>query len=453
MAYWGIAFALGPNYNCPWELLEKDHLKLTLKEAHDAANLAESLSSPDRPIEKGLIQCIRLRFQNRDLVPLEQLLAWNYAYADSMGVLYKDFVDDLDVAALYADSMMTLTPWKLYDVATGQPAKGARTLDVKAVLERALQQEGSLEHPGLLHMYIHLSEMSPTPERGLTAAEHLRDLIPDAGHAHHMPIHLDVLIGDWSRAISSNVHATLADEKFLAVAGAENFYSLYRLHNYHSLIYAAMFAGKKKIALETANRMEATIPGDVLRTKSPNLADWLEGYVAVRFHVMVRFGMWEDIIQAGLPADQELYCVTTATIHYAKGVAFAALNQVENALLERPIDILAVGVPMLDGEISYRRGDYNGAFNHLRTAITLEDRLNYSEPWGWMQPVRHAYAALMLEQNYVEEAADAYRADLGLESLLGRAHHHPNNVWALQGYFECLVRLGGGMRLSCWSLS
>lgn len=159
--------------------------------------------------------------------------------------IYRDFGDDLDVVTLYADSMMSLTPWRLYDVATGQPTKGAFTLESKDVLERGLQLEDSLKHPGLLHLYIHLSEMSPNPERALSVAEHLRDLVPDAGHTHHMPTHLDVLVGDYRRAISSNIHATLADEKYVAVEGPNNLYSLYRLHNYHSLIYAAMHAGKK----------------------------------------------------------------------------------------------------------------------------------------------------------------------------------------------------------------
>ncbi|CAG7990668.1 unnamed protein product [Penicillium salamii] len=468
MAYWGIAFAYGPNYNHPYELFDEVHLKSVLKETYHASTTAKSLASSATPIEQALIDAINIRFQHESLVPVDQLIADGVHYSDAMRSAYERFGDDLDVACLYADSMMTLTPWKLYDLNTGEPAEGARTVESREVLERALARQDALQHPGLLHMYIHLSEMSPVPERGLSAADSLRDLIPDAGHAHHMPIHLDNLIGDYRRAISSNIHATLADEKYYAHAGGKSFYSLYRLHNYHSLIYAAMFAGKKRIALETVDRMEATIPEDILRAKSPNLADWLEGFVGVRFHVMVRFGMWEEIINTQPPSDSSLYCVTTATLHYAKGVAYASLGRVKEAEWEqarylaaiervpdtrrthpnRSVDILRVGVSMLDGEIKYRRGDHCEGLAMLRHAIHLEDNLVFSEPWGWMQPVRHAYAALSLEQGNLEEAAEAYKEDLGLGSKLYRAHHHPNNVWALQGYYECLTRMGQNQEAS-----
>ncbi|KAI9039099.1 uncharacterized protein KD926_009967 [Aspergillus affinis] len=395
MAYWGIAFALGSNYNHPYELFDEDHLK--------SVRVSDAIS---------------IRFQHANLVQVEQLVSDSVKYCDAMHILYGEFGHDLDVAALYADSMMTLSPWKLYDLNTGEPARGARTFEPQEVLERALAQRGSSQHPGLLHMYIHLAEMCPNLERGLSTADALRDLVPDADHAHHIPIHLDNLVGDYRRAISSNTRAAFADEKYYVYAGGKNFYSLYRLHNYHSLIYAVMFAGKKQIALETVDRMEATIPEEILRAKSPNLADWLEGYIAIRFHVMVRFGMWEEILRLQSPADQDLYCVTTATIHYAKGVVFASLGRVKEAEWEqerysaaiervpdtrrthpnRSVDILRVGVSMLAIETQYRRGNFTEGFAALRRAIHLEDSLVFSEPWGWMQPVRHACTALSLEQ-------------------------------------------------------
>jgi tetratricopeptide (TPR) repeat protein len=163
-----------------------------------------------------------------------------------------------------------------------------------------------------------------------------------------------------------------------------------------------------------------------------------------------------------LPADPELYCVTTALIHYARGVAHAASGRVAQAQTERERlaaaivrvpdsrylfnntaqDILAIAEAMLDGEIAYRRGDYEEAWTHLRGAIDLDDTLPYDEPWGWMQPARHAYGALLLEQGHIEEAAAIYAADLGLDPTLPRACQHPNNVWSLHGYHECLHRLG-----------
>jgi tetratricopeptide (TPR) repeat protein len=269
---------------------------------------------------------------------------------------------------------------------------------------------------------------------------------------------LDVLVGDYRSAVRANQHAAIADEKFLAREGPLNFYSVYRMHTFHSLIYAAMFAGQKQAAFDAVDRMEETLPKKLLE----EMADYIEIFMSVRAHVMIRFGMWEEIIQAPVPSEPELYCVTIATLHYAKGVAFAATGRVPEAEEQRAlylaaqkrvpdtrldwpnkcIDILGVATEMLNGEIEYRRGNYTEAFAHLRRSIELDDGLGYSEPWSWMQPTRHAYAALLLEQGHVEDAAAVYRADLGLDDTLIRARQHPNNVWALQGYHECLVRLG-----------
>ena len=182
----------------------------------------------------------------------------------------------------------------------------------------------------------------------------------------------------------------------------------------------------------------------------------------MRVHVLIRFGRWDELIAETLPADPELYCSTTATIHYGRGVAHAAKGQISQAVAEREAfsaayaripdsrylfnntsrDILAVAAAMIDGEISYRQGDFDQAYSELRRAIALDDALPYDEPWGWMQPTRHAYGALLLEQNHVEEAARVYAADLGLDPTLNRSCQHPNNVWSLHGYHECLQRQG-----------
>lgn len=460
IAHWGLAYALGPNYNKPWERFDTQDLRASVKRAYHTSRKAKELSGYASPVEQALINAIQFRYQSD--YPATDLAAQNKAYAAAMESVYGQFKDDLDVAALFADSMMNLTPWSLWDLFTEKPTPDARTTEIETVLETALAQPGGYEHPGLLHFYIHYIEMSPTPEKGLTVADHLRDAVPESGHMCHMPTHLDILIGDWRRSVSSNHLSTLADDKYYRRNGALNFYTFYRLHNYHSLIYAAMHAGQSKAALEAVTRMEATLPEEVLRMQSPPMADWLEYFLTVRTHVMVRFGMWEDLMRLDLPADQELYCVVTATMHYAKGLAYAATRRVESADQERSLfrqavakvpesrhayngtclQVLAVANKMLDGEIEYRRGEYAQAFASLRESIELDDQLPYSEPWSWMQPVRHVYGALLLEQGHVEEAAKAYRADLGFDPSVIRPRRHPNNVWALQGYHECLVRLG-----------
>ena len=460
MAHWGVAYALGPNYNKPWEAFDEADLRSSVERAHAAVARAGELLPSATPAERALIGALRWRYAQDELPGEWQV--WNEKYADAMGSVYRDFGDDLDVAALYADALMNLTPWQLWDLRTGEPAAGARTAEAREVLDRALEFPAAREHPGVLHMFIHLMEMSPYPERARPAAEHLRGLVPDAGHLHHMPTHLDVLCGDYGRVVASNTDAIAADERYLARNGAMNFYTMYRCHDYHFKIYGAMFLGQSEVALSTAARLADSIPDGLLRVESPPMADWLEGFLAMRVHVLIRFGRWQDILDLPMPADPALYCVTTAMLRYAKGVACAAQGRVAEAEVERELfrlaqaavpatrmlfnntcaDILAIAGAMLDGELDYRKGNVEAAFACLRRAIEIDDGLPYDEPWGWMQPTRHAYGALLLEQGRVAEAETVYRADLGFDDTLPRACQHPGNVWSLHGFHECLVRLG-----------
>ena len=65
------------------------------------------------------------------------------------------------------------------------------------------------------------------------------------------------------------------------------------------------------------------------------MADFLEGYLTMKQHVLVRFGKWREIIAQALPADQNLYCSVVAMIHYAKAVAHSALGNVAEAEAEK----------------------------------------------------------------------------------------------------------------------
>ncbi|MFD5269665.1 hypothetical protein [Streptomyces sp. NPDC058335] len=460
MAHWGIAYALGPNYNKPWEFFDDQDLARTVERTHAAVELAHERAVHATPVERALIGALRARYPQER--PAEDCSVWNEPYADAMAAVHALAPDDLDVAALYADALMNLTPWQLWDLRTGEPADGARTREARAVLDAALATEAGARHPGLLHFSIHLMEMSPTPETALTAADRLRDLVPDAGHLQHMPSHLEVLCGDYRAVVSDNTRAIAADDKYVARSGAMNFYTLYRAHNHHFRIYGAMFLGRSQVALEAAARLEECLPEELLRVESPPMADWLEAFLAMRVHVLIRFGRWADILELPEPADPWLYSTTTAMRHYARGVALSATGRVPEAEAERTLfaaaaarvpetrmlfnntcaDILAIAAAMLDGELEYRKGRHEAAFAALERSIELDDNLPYDEPWGWMQPTRHAYGALLLEQGRIAEAEAVYRADLGLDDSLPRSAQHPGNVWSLHGLHECLVRLG-----------
>jgi tetratricopeptide (TPR) repeat protein len=460
MAQWGIAYAAGPNYNKQWKAFDPADLARSLKLSRKATLKAQALAKKGTPVEQALIAALLHRYPDDRTDAVTPI--WNDNYAAAMRKVYAGFGDDLDVAALFAESIMNRTPWQLWNIAAGKPAEGADTLEAIAVLEKAMKAPGGDCHPGLLHMYVHLMEMSPHPERALKAADALRGLVPDAGHLQHMPTHIDVLCGYYSAVVDWNGRAIAADRKYLKREGAENFYSLYRCHDYHFLIYGAMFLGQYVAAVTAAEEMIATLPERLLRIESPPMADWLEGFVPTKMHVMIRFGKWREIIDAPLPADRALFCTTTAMMHYAKAVAHATNGNMPTADKEADLfreavgrvpptrylfnntclDILSVAAAMMEGEIAYRKGRFDDAFAHLKRSVELDDGLPYDEPWGWMQPARHALGALLLEQDRVKEAAAIYSADLGLDNTLPRACQHPDNVWSLHGLHECLMRLG-----------
>src|SRR4029077_2311349 len=278
----------------------------------------------------------------------------------------------------------------------------------------------------------------------------------------HMPTHIDVQCGHYRDAMHWNQKAIIADRKFYDRAGPMNFYSGYRVHNYHFAAYGAMFLGQYAPAIAAADELIETMPEEMLRIPSPPMADFFESYVSIRQHVLIRFGKWREIIAQALPLDPKLYCNTVAMIHYAKGVAHAALGDLPAAETEQAlfraaakqvpksralhnvpcVQLLAVAEETLAGEIAYRRGEHDAAFARLRAAIALEDDLPYDAPWGWMQPLRHALGALLLEQDRPAEAEVVYREDLGLGGALPRAQIHPDNLWALRGLIVSLERGG-----------
>lgn len=460
IARWGIAYAVGPNYNKAWDAFDPVDLGDSLRRAREELRLAAEGRLSE--VERGLVDALVRRFPTADPDDAPALAAGGADYADAMVELAQRFPDDVDVLTLAADALVNLTAWALWDTRTGEPAPGSRVVEAKLLLESVLATEVGRAHPGALHFYLHLMEMSAQPEQALLAADLLRDLVPDAGHLLHMPSHIDVLCGDYHASVVANLRAVEADRRFVAERGPLNFYSLYRAHDLHFVVYSAMFSGQSAIALSAADELAGQLTPEVLSIASPPMADWLEAFVPLRVHVLIRFGRWEDLIAEPLPADPELYCTTAATIHYGRGVALAATGRLAEARAEQVAfaaayaaipesrylfnntsrDILAVAEAMLEGEISYRAGDYEGAFASLRRAIGLDDALPYDEPWGWMQPTRHAYGALMLEQNRVAEAAEVYAADLGLDATLSRPCRHPQNPWSLHGYRECLQRLG-----------
>lgn len=468
MAHWGVAYAVGPNYNLPWELRDEQMRRESLAMAYDATQAALALVDSVTAPERALIEALPARFPRREPDERDVMRGWNDDFTNAMRAVHERFPDDLDLRTVFAEAIMNRTPWRMWDQVTGQPAENAGTLEAAAVLEAALDDDlRAMRHPGLLHLYVHLMEMSPFPEKALKAGDVLRDLVPDAGHLIHMPTHIDIQCGFYRDVFHWNWEATKVDRKALDRRGVFTIYTGYRIHNYHFAAYGAMFLGQFEPAWTAARELVAVTPEDLLRVPSPPFADFFESYMSIWVHVLIRFGRWRQIIEEKLPEDRVLYANLTATLHYAKGVAHAALGEVERAEAEQALFLaarermpetrrmhnvlcheqLAVAEAMLEGEIAYRKGNFDRAFARLRDAAALEDALPYDEPWGWMQPTRHALGALLLEQGRVAEAEAVYREDLGLGGTLSRAQIHPDNVWSLRGLNDCLVAKGAGETL------
>ncbi len=470
MAHWGVAYAAGPNYNMPWELFDDKGRAAALSTAYGATKAALSHVDQATPVEAALIRALPARYPQR--APVEDMTPWDRDFAQAMRRAHQDFPDDPTIACVFVEALMNLTPWKMWDLTTGGAYEGAATLEAQAVLERHMARPGGMTHPGLLHLYIHLMEMSPHPEKALKAADALRDLVPDAGHLVHMPTHIDVLVGDYEKVVRWNAKAVEADLKYYDLNGAFNIYTGYRQHNYHFIMSGALYMGQFGPAMQAVRDMAATSPPKMLEITSPPMADYFETILAMEPHVLIRFGRWQEVLALELPAKRDLLCVRVAFIEYAKGLALASLGRVAEAEAQvarfeearakvpdtrllhnvKTVDLLAIASAMLEGELAYRKGDYDHAFKALRHAVALDDGLPYDEPWGWMQPTRHALGALLLEQGHVAEAEQVYREDLGLVEGLPRACVHPDNVWSLKGLHDCLTRRGATDELAYVSM-
>ncbi|SDG52740.1 tetratricopeptide repeat protein [Sulfitobacter delicatus] len=461
LAHWGIAYAIGPNYNKAWEVFTPEEKAPALARAHVALKAGLALQGA-KPAERALVQALAARYPTDPEV--EDYQPFNDGFAAAMRPVYKAHPRDLDITFVYAEALMNRTPWQLWDTARGIPNPNASTPEAITVLERAFDQiTGAWEHPGLLHMYIHLMEMSPHPERALRHGDRLEDLVPDAGHLVHMGTHIDVLCGDYQNVLYRNLAAADVDDRFKTYAGAANFYALYRIHNLHFASYGAMFLGQKGAAVNAATRLREEVPDEVVRS----YPDIFETFVAAAPHVYIRFGMWSEILELEQPQDKELYVTTDALIHYAKGISLANLGRHDEARAamadfaaaydkvpdtrmlfnNTARDVLAVGEAMMKGEIAFKAGRQLEGLDHLRRAVELDDNLEYEEPWSWPQPTRHALGALLLEAGEYDEAEAVYRADLGLDGQLPRPSQHPRNVWALHGLHECLMRRGEQVEL------
>ncbi len=433
MPWWGIAYAHGININDPEMTEERSRL------ARLAVIKAMARMEDETPVEKALIRAVSERYTwpiPEDRRPLDE------AWADAMEKVYEEFPDDPDVGTIYADALMNLQAW---DYWTNDGAPKGRIDEIVAVLEHAMEVKP--DHPGANHFYIHATEASQDPDRAVAAADRLRNLVPGAGHLVHMPSHIYIRVGRYSEAVDSNAHAIEADRSYFAKAPAPEIYAIYYAHNLHFLCYAAMMSGRYEEAMQAARNLEDEMPEEPLKA----YAGLIDGIMPSNFHTLIRFGKWEQILEE--PAYEDYRMVSNAVRLYARSIACSALGRTEQAHKEMaafneavkaiPEDwmifnnkvsqVLPIAHAMIEGELLWREGEKEKAFNRLREGIAFEDDLVYDEPPGWMLPVRHALGALLMADGRSEEAEAVYREDMV---------RNRGNGWALIGLQSALKAQG-----------
>lgn len=464
MVHWGIAYGTGPFYNLTWREHGENEADGVARLASEHVAKARALAHRGSDLENQLVEALAKRFPEKHAATQVEYDRWDDDYAAELRRVYHNFPDDHDVMALFVEALMTRTPRRLWNVKTGKPARNSDVLEAIEVCQRSIRmktEQGMPQHPAIVHLHIHAMEMSNTPEAAMGSADALANLSPDSGHLNHMPGHIYVLCGDYERARQVSIKALRANDRFLEYAGYFTYYTVACSHDLHLMMHTCMFMGRYADALAAADKMCRMLTYDVLSVKGrPKFSMSLEAYYSTRVHVLVRFGRWHDIIREPMPADPKIYLVTTAMLHYAKGIAFATLRRFPEAQEQRRLffesleriprqhrffnnwahDVFGVAEKMLDGEMQYHLGNHEAAYEHLRESVRRDDNLEYIEPWAWMHPPRHALAALLLEQGHAEEAEQVYRDDLGLSHRIQRCAQHPDNVWALHGLVECLER-------------
>lgn len=434
MAYWGYAYVLGPNYNGG---MEKDNFQ----RAYDASRKAQALIKTTTPKEQALIKALSYRYVAD---PPKDRSSLDLSYASAMKKVYDQYPSDPDIGALYAESLMNLHPWDLYEKQTKQPKEW--TPELVTVLEHLMKTNP--QHPGAHHFYIHALEASATPEKALASAGLLDTLVPGSGHLLHMPSHIYINTGDYHLGSLSNLRAVKADSVYTTACYAHGMYplSLYP-HNYHFLAATATLEGNSSLAWMAAKELQKHTAKDIMR-----LPEWgtLQHYYTIPFYVAAKLSMWDTLLSLSPPPKDLVY--PNAIWHYAKGMAYLGKSDVARARNElRGLSVLAadstlqqlsvwginttadlvqIASKVLTAGIAARQKEYKQSITLLKQAVAIEDGLNYNEPPDWFFSVRHHLGAVLLKAGKYAEAESVYREDL---------QTWKKNGWALIGLHQSLL--------------
>jgi tetratricopeptide (TPR) repeat protein len=426
MAYWGIAEAVGPNYNDPADPGRYKH-------AHDAVQKAVDLSDAASTSDRAYIQALAKRFPAD---PKSDLKNAAEDYRDAMRRVVTEFPDDLDAATLFAEAGMNLHPWGLWHV-DGSPEAG--TDEIVSTLESVIKRDPN--HLGAIHYYIHAVEASPTPERALAGANKLAELAPAAGHIVHMPAHVYIRTGDYEAAVKTNQQAASVDRAYIKATGAQGIYPMmYYSHNLHFIAMCAAMNGNYAESRKNADLLVENV-GPHVKDMPP-----LEGFMTIPVAVEIRFHHWNEILKMPQPDP----AMKTATVfwHFGRGLALAGTGKMVEAdaeykivseaeaatppdvIFQMPInnkakDIMKIAKDVLGAKIALANQDHSGTVAMLQDAVAIQDTLKYGEPPDWFFPVRESLGAALLMSGDAAGAEKVFRDDLE------RNLRNPRSLWGL----------------------
>jgi tetratricopeptide (TPR) repeat protein len=428
MCFWGEALVLGPNINLP---MQDD----AVAPAFAAAEKALALSPKASPREQALIAALATRYAKdakADRAPLDA------AYASAMAKVAAQFPDDNEIAVLYAESVMDLSPWNYWQPGGRDP--NPQSGPIVPAIERVLARDPN--HPGAIHYYIHAVEASDRPERAEPYADRLRGALPGSGHLVHMPSHIYYRVGRYLDALADNKTAAEVDEKYLAATNAPM--GVYRLgyypHNVHFVLASAQMAGDGPTVIASAEKLRGLIPDEVARVIA-----LVQPVKAAPYFAHALFSPPATVMALTDPGDAIPY--VRAMWHYARGVASVAQGDLAAAKAEASAiaaleggdftllnasgvpakDVLELARTVIEARIAQRQGDKAAAIERFERAAALQDGLPYMEPPYWYYPVRQSLAVALMQGGRLDDAEEQFKL------ALRRA---PGNGWSWYGLAE-----------------
>jgi tetratricopeptide (TPR) repeat protein len=429
MCFWGEALVLGPNINLP---MPED----AVAPAYAAAQKAKALAAKANPREQALIAAIAARYGSDPKADRKPLDA---AYAADMAKAASRFAADDDIATLYAEAVMNLSPWDYWKPGGRMP--NPQSVPIVPTLERVLARNPN--HPGAIHFYIHAVEASDRPKRAEPYADRLRNAIPGAGHLVHMPSHIYYRVGRYLDALKDNKEAVSVDEKYLTDTNAPM--GVYRMgyypHNVHFVMASAQMAGDGPTVIAAAEKLGKLIPDEAARGIA-----MVQPVKAAPYFAHAQFSAPEAILALPDPGDAIPY--VKGLWLYARGVALAANRDFAGATaaagaietLERTSDfklltesnvpaqeVLRIARTLITARVAQAKGDKRTAIAQFEQAAALQDALPYTEPPYWYYPIRQSLAAALLQAGRYAEAKEQF------ERALRRA---PANGWSYYGLAE-----------------